>query len=123
MSLSRFENIVKRISHPRYTIKIAATKEFNQPYLQVRCVEGICNKTGEPIEWGGRKFMLSKVMLDEEVVQTAFLAMKIADEHELREQFLFDGASIFDPHWKLEMLVDLRKKEGSTVERPSPVLV
>jgi (2Fe-2S) ferredoxin len=70
-------------------------------YLRVTANDGRDNVTGEP---------LSPHMTDGEIVQTAFLAVMTALEHEAREQFTFDGVSVFDPHYDIHELVRLRKE-------------
>ena len=52
-------------------------------------------------------------MVDGEIVQTAFKAVLTALEHEARENFTYRGHSIFDPHWDVEKLVELRAKDGA----------
>lgn len=87
------------------------------PYLQVTCVEGTCNVTGKPMGWQGRKWRLSPHMTDGEVVQTAFMAVMAANEHETREKFTYRGVSVFDPHYDIEKLVELRKQPDALKER------
>jgi hypothetical protein len=79
-------------------------------YLRVTANDGRDNVTGEPLAWFGRKWRLSPHMTDGEIVQTAFLAVMTALEHEAREQFTFDGVSVFDPHYDIHELVRLRKE-------------
>lgn len=86
-------------------------------YLQVGDPSGVCNVTGLPLPWTGRKWLLSEHMTDGEVVQTAFLAVKVAMEHELRETFLFKGQPILDPHYNLDHLVELRARPDAILER------
>lgn len=78
---------------------------------------GPCSSTGEPITWRGRKWRLSPHMTDGEVVQTAWLATLTAIEHEARENFRFRGVSVFDPHYDIHKLVELRRRPGAIVER------
>jgi hypothetical protein len=52
----------------------------------------------------GRKWLLSTHMMDEEVVQTALMAVLAFEEHEAREAFLFDGKRLFSPHKSLAAL-------------------
>ena len=85
-------------------------------YLQVRCA-GIDNYTGEPFEWTGRKFLLSPYMTHSEVVQTAFMAVLTAEEHETRELFTYRGQSIFDPHYDVDELAKLRASDNCLDER------
>jgi hypothetical protein len=75
------------------------------------------NVTGEPMAWKGRKWLLSEHMTDGEIVQTAFLATLTAIEHEIRETFTFRGAAIFDPHYDIQKLVDLRLQPDALKER------
>jgi hypothetical protein len=69
------------------------------------------------MDWRGRKWFLSEHMTDGEVVQTALMACLAASEHEIREQFKYRGVSIFDPHYDIERLVELRKDPASIKER------
>lgn len=86
-------------------------------YLQVESPDGTCNVTGEPLRWRGRKWLLSLHMTDGEIVQTAFKALLTALEHEVREQFKYKDVSVFDPHYDIDRLVELRRSEDSVVER------
>jgi hypothetical protein len=53
----------------------------------------------------GRKWYISRFATDAEVVQTALKATLSAQEHEVREQFLYKGKAIFGPHLNLERLL------------------
>jgi len=77
-------------------------------YLQVGDPHAACNITHQPTSWTGRKWFLSEHMTKSEIVTTAFKAIMTAVEHETREQFLYRGASIFDPHYDVDCLHALR---------------
>lgn len=78
----------------------------SQLYLQVQADEP-CSETGEMHRWHGRKWRLSKHMTDSEVIQTAFLAVMTAVEHETREQFTYRGHAVYSPHYDVQKLVGL----------------
>jgi hypothetical protein len=67
-------------------------------WLQVGKFEGVCNVTGKSLAWRGRKWPIEPEHTEGEIVRTALKAVLTAVEHEAREQFLFDGKAIFDPH-------------------------
>lgn len=90
--------------------------DFDKMYLQIKCY-GECNVTGEPMDWSGRKWTISVHMTDGEIVQTIFKACLTAIEHEIREKFKYRGVSIFDPHYDIEKLVELRRQPDSIKER------
>jgi hypothetical protein len=110
-----FTAILKRISYPGYEIILGG--EGEDLYLQVLCDEGVCNVTGQQMRWAGRKWRLSRFMTDGEVVQTAFMAVMAANEHETREKFTYRGVSVFDPHYDIEKLVALRSQPDALKER------
>jgi len=86
---------------------------ITKPYFALRVVSTTeDNVTGMTVTWAGRKWLLSKHMTDGEVVQTAWLAVQTALIHEAREQFKYKGQSIFDPHYDIDQLVELRKTKG-----------
>jgi hypothetical protein len=75
--------------------------EHNIYYLQVHFVAKDTQTNKEDSLQSGRKWLLSPHMTDSEIVQTAYLAVKTAEEHEILENFLLDGQPIFCPHMNL----------------------
>jgi hypothetical protein len=58
----------------------------------------VCINSGNR-EWQrGRKFYISPYMTDEEILRTAFLSVKLFEEHEINENFLVDGERFLNPH-------------------------
>lgn len=88
-------------------------------YLQIMDPKGIDNVTGKPLPWKGRKWLISEHMTNSEIVMTVFKAVMTAVEHEAREQFLYKGQAILDPHYDVDRLVELRRSEGALSERES----
>lgn len=85
-------------------------------FLRVKA-EGSDNFTGECMSWKGRHWRLSSHMVDGEIVQTAFLALMTAVEHEMRELFLYKGVALFGPHFDIDKLVELGSKPESVKVR------
>lgn len=79
-------------------------------YFQVRFKEH-CVRSGRDVMQSCRKWMLSEHMTDSEIVQTVFLAVKTATEHELRESFLFDGQPVFGPHFDLARFAEILERD------------
>lgn len=75
-----------------------------------------CNGSGI-MDCHGRKWMLSKHMTRSEIVQTALMAVLAAEEHEARENFKYMGQSIFDPHYNVNKLLNLRQDENALDKR------
>lgn len=69
---------------------------------------------------GCRKWYVSPWATTSEVVQTAFLAVKTAQEHELREQFTYCGKAIFGPHYDVRALRDLEIPHDVRTPMPAP---
>ena len=59
----------------------------------------------------GRKWLLSPYMTKSEVIQTAFKAVMTAEEHETREKFTYKGQPVFGPHFNVDVLAEVCKKE------------
>lgn len=104
LTVETVEAILSNISYPGAKF-VLRTHSIN-PYLQVE-FDGCCNLSGVPITWRGRKWGLSFYMTKSEIVQTAFLAVLTAIEHETREKFLFKDRAVFGPHFDIERLVTL----------------
>ena len=73
----------------------------------------------ETVTQRGRKWYISRHMTRGEVIQTAFLAIKTAQEHELREQFTYQGRAIFGPHFSVDAL--LYACDEGHVEKREPI--
>ena len=109
--------VLGRIVYPGFSFELG--HKGGEPFLRIHCA-GICNTTGAPLAWNGRKWMLSRHMTVSEVVQTAFKAVMTALEHEARENFKYRGAAIFGPHFNVERLVALANDPDAFDERTAP---
>lgn len=98
MEITEARDVVKNIAYRDWTFEVRSDGEGM--YLQARF-------HAEGVTWGCRKWRLSKHMTRSEVVQTAFLAVKTAEEHECRERFKYFGIAIFGPHLDADDLVEL----------------
>lgn len=70
-----------------------------------------CSKIGVVQGWRGRKFYLSDHMTVDELIKTAYLAFKLAVEHEVMEGFKVDGKILFNPHVDFESLLKISDQE------------
>lgn len=86
--------------------------ENGRIFLQI-IYEAPCTKTNVVKEWHGRKFYLSDHMTTDEIVKTAFLAFKLAIEHEVMEGFRMYSKPIFNPHVHYEALIEASSREVS----------
>lgn len=77
--------------------------------------EAKCSRTGKMEEWKGRKWYLSTHMTDDEVIKTAYCAIKATVEHEVMEGFKVDGVVLFNPHVSFEELLAISHKEVKRV--------
>ena len=99
--MKRLERLISEIDCPPFIF--AFLFDRHRPYLQLWCND-TCAITGELHTWKGRKWPLSRHMTDSEVIQTCFLAAKVATEHELREHFKWNDQPIFRPHFDISDL-------------------
>lgn len=113
-NIDRFTEVLGRVSFPGF--KFHALRWALGYYLQIEC-DGVDNVSGERLVWKSRKWILSPHMTDGEVVQTAFKAVLTALEHEAREKFKYRDVTVFDPHYDIEALVELRMRPDSIKER------
>lgn len=61
----------------------------------------------------GRPWLITDRMTDSEIVQTLFLAIMVAEEHEIREGFTYRGRRIFSPHFHIDALAGLDHEGGA----------
>ena len=110
----RFEAVLNRVTFPNMDFLLGRTG--TRSFLQVQFYQK-GSETGKIKEWRGRKWLLSMYMKESEIIQTALKAVLTAAEHEVRENFKVDGVSIFDPHYDINKLVELRKQDGCLSKR------
>lgn len=108
MTLAEMFDVVKHISHPGFTFNLV--DKGGSIFLQIECQQGRDSATGAPMPWKGRKWYLSPHMTRSEIVQTAFLAVLTALEHEARESFRFKGVTVLDPHLDLDNLAQIKSE-------------
>jgi len=116
-SFEEIEEIVKQISFRDWRFSI--THYFNRGILLVAEFNAPCAVTLEPGVQRSRKWPISPHMTKGEIVQTALLAVRVAVEHEMREDFKWRGQAIFGPHFDIELLHELCAVNG-TEYRPEP---
>lgn len=110
----RIADVLMEVSFPNIDFDVVS--QGTHVYMQITC-KGIDNVTGLPMDWKGRKWLMSEHMTNGEIVQTALAAVIMAYEHEIREMFKYKGESIFDPHYDIDQLHQLRAKASSLKER------
>jgi hypothetical protein len=74
-------------------------------YVQVRFVAPDNSVPGLTTIQSGRKWYISRHMTGMEVVQTCWMAVEKAVEHEAREQFKYRNVAIFQPHMNWDTVV------------------
>jgi hypothetical protein len=100
----RLSLIIGNVSYKDWDIVIINKSDLL--FIQVE-FNAINTVTGVMEKQTGRKFYISPFMTDSEIVQTAFLAIKTAEEHELRELFTYKGSAVFGPHMDLNELSEV----------------
>jgi hypothetical protein len=78
--------------------------------LQVEFYAPDNEKGGEPVLQKGRKWFLSRYSCPTEVIQTAWAAVHRAELHEIQEQFLYRGQSIWNNHVDVDALVEISER-------------
>lgn len=83
---------------------------FGRPYIQMNFYAFEYNMRRLKVDptkrdWTGRKWYLSERMTETEIVNTCYKAWQAALEHEFREHFRYQGATIYNPHRSVASLV------------------
>lgn len=100
---NRFREIIERIKVPfGWVVELRFhDKEKKIPYIVIADHDGICNVTGEHLDWEGRPWTMNPNWSDMEIIRTIYKAVLTAVEHEIGERFLVDGVPIYNPHRNL----------------------
>lgn len=105
---------IANISYKKWSLRIILDKQNHTPPYAVCIMAGFQDCTGK--EWTTRKWLISPHMTVSEIVQTAFLMIKTAEEHEMREEFRYKGQTIFGPHFNVERLVNLASEGEKAID-------
>lgn len=62
--------------------------------------------SGELKLFQGRRWFVHSDMDKSDLVRTCFAAVLAWQEHEIREEFTYKGADIFNPHFDVDVLAD-----------------
>lgn len=62
--------------------------------------------SGERKVFKGRRWFVHSDMDKSDLVRTCFAAVLAWQEHEIREEFTYKGADIFNPHFDVDVLAD-----------------
>ena len=100
--LVRLMTVVSRIQFPGVHVELE--HKHHGRALRVHCPDGVCTVTGEPAPWVGRPWPIDLSITNGDLVQTAFKAIMTAVEHEVREQFKFQGETVMNPHRTMELI-------------------
>jgi hypothetical protein len=112
--LAHIQDILSRIVYKDWTFKTGIMGDGS--YIQACFMASDNNNPdSEPTAQCGSKWYVSTHAIDQEVVRTAFKAIRDAEFHELCEQFLYRGVRIFNPHMDPEAVVALSRVAGDHV--------
>lgn len=129
MGLARFTDLLAQVSYPGLSVECgfdgwqSPPSESPNYFLRWTDPSATCNTSGQALHSKGRKWRLSQHMVDGEVVGTAFKALLTYLEHEAREQFTFQGVSVYDSHVDIHKLVALRRDPFALAHRKEPIKV
>lgn len=122
MDFKQIEQVVQAIELPLglklklYQSNLTAL--YPSTYLRVYDDSAKCAVTGNTMPvCQGRRWEISDSMLPGEVVQTAWAAVQMYVEHEMREAFKYKGYAIFGPHLNIDRLVELASSADGIVVR------
>lgn len=114
-TLESFKAMAEKCKFRDWIFKVH-DKTGSTPYLQI-LFQDKDFQTGKMETQFCRKWQLSYHMCDNEFVRTAHKALHEAMKHEVDEQFSYDGAVIYHPHFELQAMVDFAKKRKISVRK------
>lgn len=107
-TLDEIKEVINQITYKRGWV-IIVSLDGNRPVLQVE-FEGEDVVTGAIEKQKCRKWFLSYHMCNNELVGTAFNAIRAAEEHETREFFKYKNERVMNPHFSYDDIADLIKQ-------------
>lgn len=102
LNAKKVEELLETIQYKQWKFHVGL--DGQRMYLQL-VWNDICSTSKKIAEQKSRKWFLSEHMTKSEVIQTGFKAVLTAEEHEVRENFLYKGKAIFGPHFDVDALL------------------
>lgn len=102
------KEILSCISYPGYQFNLNITA--GRMYLQLSFLAK-CAVSGHEEIQKSRKWYISPHKTKSEICQTAFKAVITAVEHEIRENFHYQGVPVYGPHFNVDDLLELAQRE------------
>lgn len=99
LSLARLKVILERTQVPGFQFE--CQKIAHKFVVLIRQLTEDAD-TGRQVMMQGRSWLIEPDASPAEVVRTLLKATLTWNEHEIREQFLYDGARIFNPHFQID---------------------
>ncbi len=118
MTYEQQQAIVAQCAFNDWELVLHREHHGNPRYLQIEWNDEDNYNPGQPYRSKGRKWLISPYMTRSELVLTAWKAVLTAVEHEIREQFTYNGRTIMHPHVDVDVL--WRSAAQSSDVRPDP---
>jgi hypothetical protein len=109
MNKEQIEKIIADVSYKDWTF--AVVEKGEHLFVQAAWMEKDSYSEHSAVQ-ASRKWYLSPFMTVSEIVQTVFLLVKTAEEHEMREGFKYKDQRIFNPHFSADALADLCRSKA-----------
>ncbi|MGZ5080868.1 MAG: hypothetical protein ACXWHZ_15770 [Usitatibacter sp.] len=103
MTLGEIADIVVECSMGDRDWHFVVSKQNGDTTLHI-VAHGTCTKTGKPMTWLGRRWIIEPTDTRDQIVQTALKAFLACVEHEAREEFTYCDEAIFGPHHDVNAL-------------------
>lgn len=109
-TVDEIKAIVDEIQYLDWQIKVRM--DGKRPYLQVFGHGPDPNDNMKDARWSSRKWWLSPHMCKNEIIRTAYMAVRGAVMHEMEEMFLYKGQQIFSPHMDYDIVAETMRSRG-----------
>jgi hypothetical protein len=110
MTIREVRELLREVAYKGWNLEACENENFGYLVISFRAVD---TDTGGWTTQRGRKWNLSRHMTRSEIIQTAFLAVMTAEEHEIRETFSYRGVPVFGPHLDVEALVEIHGRHDA----------
>ena len=116
---SDLQSVLNEVTYrPGWELKATRRGQLKDVDLIYWEFQGHDTNNPERIEiWKSRKWYISPYMTKEEMVKTAFLAVEVAEKHEMMEFFRYKGKILFDPHVDVDALLDADVPQSHRIDQ------
>lgn len=110
MTFEQIQKVLSDIKYKNWFIELYATPKYN---IRLSWFDDDSVTGKRELQLSREWYLNPEGITPDAIVQTVFKAIQNAEEHEVKEKFKYKGKRVFNPHLKLDYLLEVCENEDN----------